>query len=100
MAEAFSTEKKQRARGTIFGIPLDGLGWFQSLLMATALGFAAFFASCFVAIFAILFLNAGGHRNINFAISYREIALPVGVAVLALSYLTLGFFWVRRRLRS
>jgi len=85
-------------RGTLLGIPMGELGWFQSLLIGTAAGFAAFFLTCFVAIFVILILNTATHRNINFADSYRDIAFPVGVAVLALAYIYLGQLWVRRKL--
>ncbi|HXB63078.1 MAG TPA: hypothetical protein VNU94_09550 [Acidobacteriaceae bacterium] len=85
-------------RGMLFGIPLGELGWFQSLLMGTATGFAAFFLTCFVSIFTILILNTVGHRSIDFAVSYRDIALPAGLAILTLAYAYLGFQWVRRKI--
>ncbi|MDR3734969.1 MAG: hypothetical protein P4L10_05450 [Acidobacteriaceae bacterium] len=87
-------------RGTLLGIPMGELGWFQSLLMGTAAGFAAFFLTCFVSIVTILILNSTGHRSIDFADSYRDAGLPAGLAVLALAYIYLGQLWIRRKLRS
>jgi len=87
-------------RGMLFGIPLGELGWFQSLLMGTATGFAAFFLTCFLAIVSILVLNTAGHKSIDFAVSYRDIAFPTGLAVLAVAYGYLGFQWIRRKIHS
>jgi len=84
-------------RGMLFGIPLGELGWFQSLLMGTAAGFAAFFLATFCAIVVGLFLVTG-HHNVDFTLTYRVIGLPVGVAALAIAYLYLGQLWVRRKL--
>jgi hypothetical protein len=87
-------------RGTLFGIPLGELGWFQSLLMGTATGFFAFFLTTCIAIFSILALNTAAHRTIDFATSYRDIGLPVGVVVLAIAYGYLGFQWIRRKIST
>jgi len=87
-------------RGMLFGIPLGELGWFQSLLMGTATGFASFFLTCFLSIITILVLNTAGHKSIDFAVSYRDIAFPAGLTVLALAYGYLGFQWIRRKIRS
>ena len=87
-------------RGMLFGIPLGELGWFQSLLMGTAVGFAAFFLTTFLSIVTILVLNTAAHRSIDFAVSYRDIALPTGLAVLVLAYAYLGFQWTRRKVTA
>jgi hypothetical protein len=87
-------------RGMLFGIPLGELGLFQSLLMGTATGFLAFWLTTFLSIVGILVLNTAGHRNIDFAVSYRDIGLSVGVVVLILAYGYLGFQWVRRKVRG
>ncbi len=86
--------------GFLFGVPVGDLGWFATLLMGLATGFAAFFAATFVAIISILVYNTAGHHTVDFALSYRRIGLPIGliVAVLALSYL--GSLWIRRQTRS
>ncbi len=85
--------------GFLFGIPVGDLGWFATLLMSLASGFAGFFAATFVGIITILIYNTAGHHTADFALSYRRIGLPIGtlIAVFALSYL--GSLWIRRQLR-
>jgi len=85
--------------GFLFGVPIGDLGWFTTLLMSFASGFAAFFAATFFGIMGILLYNTAGHHTVDFAISYRRFGLPIGllVAVLALAYL--GSLWIRRQLR-
>ena len=85
-----------RAPGTLFGVRLGELGWFQSLLMGLATGFTAFFLATFLAIITLLFYTGSTHHAVDFAITYKWIGFPVGVlvAVLALSYL--GYLWVHR----
>ena len=92
--------ERARREGTLFGLPLGDLGWFQTLLMGLATGFTAFFLSTFVAIVVLLFDTAITHHTPDFAIAYRRIGFPIGagVGVLALSFL--GFQWVRRMVRK
>jgi len=91
-------ERAAAARlGTLLGIPMGELGWFQSLLIGTAAGFAAFFFATFCGIVVCLFLVAR-HHTIDFAITYRVVGFPVGITVLALAYIYLGQLWVRRKL--
>ena len=80
----------------LFGVPPGGLGWFASLLIGTAAGFAAFFAATFCGIFAILIYNTLTHRALDYAASYRFLGLPVGVVTLILAYGYLGILWVKR----
>jgi len=87
----------QANQGKFLGIRLGDFGLFATLLLSLSLGFAAFFATCFVAIIGILFYNSAGH-HVNFADSYRYIALPVGLTVLAISLVMLLSFWLRRKL--
>ncbi len=87
-------------KGALFGIPLDQLGGFASLLLSVAVGLLAFCLTCFLAIFSVLFYNSFGHHSVDFAITYKFIALPVGVLALVASLLYLGSLWVRRVFRS
>src|ERR1700722_19634707 len=100
-AAEMGTESTARGngKGSLFGVPLGDLGWFASLLMGTALGFAAFFAATFVGIMGILVYNTAMHGSADFAWSYRRGGLPGGVTggVLALGYL--GTLRARRQLR-
>jgi hypothetical protein len=85
------------SRGRVFGIPLGDFGIFSSLLLSFALGFMAFFGATFLAIFALLFYNQGGHHNVDFADTYKFVGLPVGLIALALSLALFGFLWIRRK---
>jgi hypothetical protein len=86
--------------GYLFGIPLGDLGWFATLLMSVASGFASFFAATFFGIMGILIANTFGHQTVDYADSYKLIGLPVGALVLVVALLYLGFLWVKRITRS
>ncbi len=90
---------RARTEGVLFGIPLGDLGWFSSLLMGTATGFAAFFLTTFVSIMALLFYRVASGHNPDFAIAYRDIGFPIGVVVLVLALGYLGFQYARRMKR-
>lgn len=84
--------------GKVLGLPLGNFGLFSTLLMSIASGFLAFFATCFFSIFGIMIYNVAGHHAVNYNVSYRYIAFPVGCMVLAVSFLMLMGFWLRRKL--
>ena len=81
----------------LFGIPVGDFGVFASLLLSFSLGFASFFGATYIAIFALLFYNQGGHHNVNYADTYKFFGLPVGLGVLLLSLIFFGFLWIRRK---
>jgi hypothetical protein len=87
------------ASGYLFGIPLGDLGWFGTLLIGLASGFIAFFATTFVSIISILIYNSASHANVDFAISYKRIGFPIGVAVGTFALIYLGRLWFKRVLR-
>jgi len=85
--------------GRIFGFPLEGFSFFQSLLLAVASAFFTFFFTTAVSIFSLLCWNVFGHHAVNYADTYRYVGFPAGVlvAVVALPFfLTL---WVRAKVR-
>jgi ABC-type dipeptide/oligopeptide/nickel transport system permease subunit len=86
--------------GYLFGVPLGDLGWFTTLLMSFATGFAAFFAATFCAIIGVLFYSTTTHRAVDFALTYKRAGLPVGALVLVVTLGYLGTLWVRRQLRK
>lgn len=90
---------RARREGVLLGIPLGDLGWFQSLLMGLATGFAAFFATTFASIMVLLFYRVGTGRNPDFAIAYKDIGFPVGIVVLVLAISYLGVLYARRMRR-
>ena len=98
MATANDVERARRD-GVLLGIPLGDLGWFQSLLMGLATGFAAFFATTFVAIMALLFYTESTHHAVDFAWAYRRAGFPAGVVVMALALGYLGLQYARRMSR-
>ena len=98
--KVISSSPRTVGGGYLFGVPLGDLGWFSSLLMSFALGFAAFFATTFFAIFAVLIYNTTTHHAIDFALTYKRVGLPVGILVLLASLSYLGTLWVRRQLRK
>jgi hypothetical protein len=87
----------QNGRGHLFGIPMGDLGWFASLLMGAATGFAAFFAGTFAGIVGIMLYNSTGHGPLDYAYSYTRVGLPIGLLVLATAWAYLGTLWVRRQ---
>jgi len=93
---------RARTEGVLFGIPLGDLGWFSSLLMGFATGFAAFFLTTFLSIMALLFYRVSSGRNPDFAIAYRDIGFPIGLVVLvsALGYLSVQYARRMRRRRA
>lgn len=101
LAAPSGTTLRPRALGSgfLFGVPVGDLGWFATLVMGLATGFAAFFAATFFGIIGILVYNTAGRHTLDFAISYRRIGLPIGILVslLALSYLV--SLWIRRQIR-
>ena len=99
MATANDVERA-RHDGVLLGIPLGDLGWFQSLLMGVATGFAAFFATTFCAIIALLVYMSATHHPVDFAMAYRRAGFPVGVVVMALALSYLGVQWARRMARK
>jgi hypothetical protein len=86
-----------QAAGKFFGIPLGDLGFFSSVLMAFTLGFMSFFLFTFLGIVSIMIYNGTGHQ-VDYAASYKYIALPVGCIVLAISLVFFGTLWLRRKL--
>jgi len=89
----------QHGKERIFGFPLEGFGLFQSLLLAFASAFFAFFLATTVAIFTLLVWNAGAPRKINFADSYLYVGFPAGVIVLLIALPYFLIVWFRAKLR-
>ncbi len=82
------------------GAPVGDFSVLQTLLIVAASGVASFFAATFLAIMTILFLNEGMHRQIDFAVSYRWVGLPVGIAMLCVAALYLGSLLAMRLRRK
>jgi hypothetical protein len=104
MAQESRTEdggdRQLESRATLFGAPVGELGWFASLLMGAAVGFAAFFFATFVGIVGIMIYNTAFHGTVNYALSYLRGGLAVGSVTLIAAWTYLGRLWVKRVLGS
>jgi len=83
----------------VLGFPLEGFGFFTSLLLSFASAFFTFFATTCIAIFALLAWNVIGGHKIDFADSYLYVGFPAGVLVLVVALPLFGTLWIRAKLR-
>ena len=92
----------QNGRGgaRVLGFPLEGFGFFTSLLLSFAAAFFTFFATTCIAIFALLAWNVIGGHKIDFADTYLYVGLPAGVLVLIVALPVFGTLWLRAKLRK
>jgi hypothetical protein len=95
-----STNSPRFGGGTVLGFPLEGFGLFTSLLLSFAAAFFTFFATTFIAIFALLGWNLFGHHAVNYADSYLYVGFPAGALVLLVALPVFGTLWARARLRK
>lgn len=84
----------------LLGAPVGDFSVLQTLLITGATAVASFFAATFLAIMTILVLTQAAHRTIDFAISYKWVGLPVGIAMLVITGSYLGSLLVMRLRRS
>lgn len=95
-----SASSLRSGSGTLLGFPLEGFGFFTSLLLSFATAFFVFFASTCIAIFALLAWNLIGRHAVNYADSYRYVGFPAGVLMLMIALPVFGAFWMRAKLHS
>ena len=86
--------------GTVLGFPLEGFGFFTSLLLSFASAFFTFFATTCIAIFALLAWNVIGGHKVDFADTYLYVGFPAGVLVLLVALPVFGTLWMRAKLRK
>lgn len=82
------------------GFPLEGFGFFTSLLLAFAAAFFTFFAATFLAIMSLLVWNAILGHNLNYADSYRYVGLPAALGMLAIALPVFATLWVKAKLKK
>jgi len=100
MSRDQGTENAQRrsAGGKILGFPLAGFSLFQCLLLAAATGFFTFFLVTTLAIFALLAWNLAGRHAVNYAVSYRYVGFPAGIAALAAALVFFLAVWIKGKM--
>jgi hypothetical protein len=95
---------EQRTQGrpgkTVLGFPLEGFGFFQSLLLAVASAFLTFFAATCLSIFALLGWNVLGGHTVSYVDTYRYVGLPAGVLVLIVALPFFLVLWARAKTRN
>ncbi len=87
--------------GRIFGFPLEGFSFFQSLLLAVASAFFTFFATTCAAIFCLLIWTMFDPRALHYAAdTYRYVGFPAGVLMLVVAVPFFLTLWVRAKVRK
>jgi hypothetical protein len=91
-----STAITSSATGKKFlGFPLEGFGFFTSMLLTFAAGFLAFFAATTLAIFGFLIWNLISGVKPDYAKTYLYVGLPAGLIVLVIAVIVFGTLWLR-----
>jgi len=85
---------------TVLGFPLEGFGFFSSVLLAFASAFFTFFASTCIAIFVLLAWNLIGGHSVDYADTYRYVGAPAGLLVLILALPYFFALWLRAKLQK
>ena len=86
--------------GSFLGFPLEGFGFFTSLLLALSSGFFTFFLVTALSIFGLLVWNQMLHHTVNYANSYLFFGLPAAVVVWAVALVVFGARWIRARIKA
>lgn len=86
--------------GSFLGFPLEGFGFFTSLLLALSSGFFTFFFVTAVSIFGLLIWNQALHHNVNYANSYLFFGFPAAVAVWTIALVVFGTLWIRAKIHA
>lgn len=86
--------------GSFLGFPLEGFGFFTSLLLALSSGFFTFFLVTALSIFGLLVWNQILHHHVNYADSYLFFGLPAAIAVWTVALGVFGTLWVRAKIHA
>lgn len=92
--------RERRTSGSFLGFPLEGFGFFTSLLLALSSGFFTFFLVTALSIFGLLVWNQILHHKVNYADSYLFFGFPAAVAVWAVALAVFGTLWVRAKIHT
>jgi hypothetical protein len=100
--ESQGGDMREQKSGTraFLGFPLEGFGFFTSLLLAVSSGFFTFFLVTTIAIFSLLVWNQLLHHTVNYADSYLYCGFPAAVAVWVLALGVFGTLWVRAKITA
>jgi len=96
----YSTTGVKRQGGAFLGFPLEGFGFFTSLLLAVGSGFFTFFLVTALSIFGLLIWNLALHHTVNYANSYLFFGFPSAVVVWAVALAVFGTLWIRAKITA
>jgi hypothetical protein len=90
------------ATDTFFGIRLGGFGFISSLLLALTTGALSFFLFTFLSIIGVIVFNSLTHRGAMHSLdtSYKYIAFPAALLVMAVSLTFFMGLWIRNKFRA
>jgi hypothetical protein len=100
MSKDYAVDRTGKPSGRFLGFPLEGFGFFTSLLLAASSGFFTFFLVTAISIFALLIWNQMLHHTVNYADAYLFAGFPAAVVVWAVALAVFGSLWVRAKLHS
>jgi hypothetical protein len=101
IAESGSNSGRNGGRsGSFLGFPLEGFGFFTSLLLALSSGFFTFFLVTALSIFGLLVWNQLLHHRVNYADSYLFFGFPAAVAIWTVAFAVFGTLWVRAKIHA
>ena len=86
--------------GSFLGFPLEGFGFFISMLLALATGFFTFFFVTMLAIFGLLIWNQMLHHTVNYADSYLFVGFPAACIMWVVAFGVFGSLWIRARITA
>ncbi len=89
-----------RHSGSFLGFPLEGFGFFTSLLLAASSGFFTFFLVTAISIFGLLIWNQILHHTVNYANSYLFFGLPAAIVVWTIAIGVFGTLWIRAKIHT
>ena len=100
MSKGYAMERTDKRSGTFLGFPLEGFGFFTSLLLAASSGFFTFFLVTAISIFSLLIWNQMLHHTINYADAYLYCGFPAAVVVWVVAFAVFGTLWVRAKVTA
>jgi hypothetical protein len=86
--------------GRFLGFPLEGFGFFTSLLLALSSGFFTFFLVTALSIFGLLVWNQILHHSVNYADTYLFFGLPAAIVVWTVALGVFGTLWIRAKIHA
>ena len=89
-----------RSSGSFLGFPLEGFGFFTSLLLTVSSGLFAFSLVTGLSIFGLLIWNQILRHTVNYANSYLFFGLPAAIVVWAVALVVFGTLWIRAKVHA